>query len=63
MSVKRLYRVTATYPDGRVVRRDFQSRGAALDRRNRVMDSTEVTGVKVTVTASDPVTWPNDGSP
>ena len=52
---KRLYRVTATYPDGRVWRRDYQSIHAAHDRRCRILDEANVT---VTVTMSDPITWP-----
>ena len=56
--VKHLYRVTATYPDGRVWRRDFQQLGSANERRTRIRDSAEVTGAVVTITVSDPITWP-----
>lgn len=60
---KRLYRVVATYPDGRVWRRTYQAIGPAKDRRARITDSAEITGAVVTIERSDPVTWPNDGTP
>jgi hypothetical protein len=59
---KRLYRVVATYPDGRVWRRTYQELSAAKDRRARIKDSAEITGATVTIEPSDPVTWPNDGT-
>jgi hypothetical protein len=55
--MKRLYRVTATYPDGRVWHRTYQSLGAAKDRRTRIKDSAEMTGAVVTIDTSDPITW------
>jgi len=58
MTAKRLYRVTATYPDGRVWRRDFQQPSSARERRDRLMDQAERTGAIVTITVSDPITWP-----
>lgn len=61
MSVKRLYRVTATYPDGPAWRRDYQTPRGAKECRDRLMTHVEMTGVVVTITKSDPVTWPNDG--
>jgi hypothetical protein len=39
--VKRLYRVTATYPDGHVWRRDYQSSGAAKGRSDRLLSGVE----------------------
>ena len=56
--VKRLYRVTATYPDGRVWRRDYQRPLSARERRNSLMGQAERTGVTVTITRSNPITWP-----
>jgi len=56
--MKHLYRVTATYPDGRAWRRTYQSLGAAVERRTRIKDSAEVTGAIVTIEQSDPITWP-----
>ena len=56
--VKRLYRITATYPDGRVWRRTYQELSAAKERRVRITDSAERTGVIVTIDYSDPITWP-----
>ena len=56
--MKRLYRVTAVYPDGRVWRRDYQRPLSARERRNSLMDRVEMTGVVVTITRSDPITWP-----
>ena len=56
--MKRLYRVTATYPDGRVWRRDYQRPLSARERRNSLMGQAERTGVTVTITRSNPITWP-----
>jgi len=56
MRVKRLYRVTATYPDGRVWRRTYQSLGAAKERRDRVTDL--ATASSATIDRSGPITWP-----
>ena len=56
--VKHLYRVTATYPDGRVWRRDFQQSSSARERRDTLVTHEEMTGVVVTITMSDPITWP-----
>ena len=58
MSVKRLHRVTAAYPDGRVWRRTYQSISAAKERRDRILDYDEATGAVVTIDQSDPITWP-----
>ncbi len=58
MKTKRLYRVTATYPGGRVWHRDYQAPGSARERRDRLMDRVEETEVIVTITVSDPITWP-----
>ena len=55
---KHLYRVTATFPDGRVWRRTYQSLGAAKERRDRLLAYEERTGAIVTITVSDPITWP-----
>ena len=41
MTTKRLYRVTATYPDGHVWRRDYQSARAAKGRRDRLLSGIE----------------------
>jgi hypothetical protein len=56
--VKRLYRVTATYPDGRVWRRTYQTLGGARERLIRIKDSAAVTGAIATIEASNPITWP-----
>ena len=58
MSAKRLYRVTATFPDGRVWRRDYQRPLSARECRDRLMTHEEMTGVVVTIDRSDPITWP-----
>jgi hypothetical protein len=55
---KHLYRVTATYPDGGVWRRDYQRPLSARERRDSLMTHEEMTGVVVTITRSDPITWP-----
>ena len=56
--VKHLYRVTATYPDGRVWRRDYLTPASARERRDRLLACEERTGAIVTITRSDPITWP-----
>ena len=56
MSAKHLYRVTATYPDGRVWRRTYQSLSAAKERRLRITDLAKTTSA--TIERSDPITWP-----
>jgi hypothetical protein len=66
VSAKHLYRVTATYWDGRVWRRDYQTLGAANERRDRLMDDGTRLGLRkpvVTIERSDPVTWPNEATP
>jgi len=45
MRVKRLYRVTATFPDGHVWRRDYQSADAARGRRDRLLSWREFEAV------------------
>lgn len=60
--MKRLYRVTATYPDGRVWRRTYQDLSAAKERRAGLMTHEEMTGAVVTIERSDPVTFPSDGA-
>jgi hypothetical protein len=57
MRIKRLYRVEAVQrTDGRVWKRDYQSATAATERGARLRRDPSVTGV--TITASDPITWP-----
>lgn len=58
MRTKHLYRVTATFPDGRVWRRDYQTSMSAKERRDELMAHEEMTGVIVTITVSDPISWP-----
>lgn len=62
--VKHLYRVTATYP-GRVQLRDYQTYAAAYYRATLLRDPVAQgyglnypTPISVTVTVSDPITWP-----
>jgi len=55
---KHLYRVTATFPDGRVWRRDYQTRWSAEERHDQLLAYEERTGAIVTITVSDPITWP-----
>jgi len=62
--VKHLYRVTATYPD-RVRLRDYQTYAAAHYRATLLRDPVAQgygpnypTPTSVTITESDPITWP-----
>ena len=64
MRVKRLYRVTATYAD-HTTTRDFQSAAAASHRASLLRaPNPQGYGLNypaptlVTVTVSDPITWP-----
>jgi hypothetical protein len=58
---KRLYRVTATYPGAPNfgVTRHYQTRRAAEHRARVLRDRYEAEpAVLVTITVSDPITWP-----
>ena len=60
--VKRLYRVTATFP-GTTTRRDYQTKAAAEHHAAVLRDQSEgrlypPPATSVTVTVSDPITWP-----
>jgi hypothetical protein len=68
---KRLYRVEATYRDGTIWRRDYQSKQAAQERKKRLEEGYEMeTGdytspettvvppaLAVTITPSEPIVW------
>jgi hypothetical protein len=58
MRVKRLYRVTAIFP-GTTTRRDYQTKAAA-EYHAEVLAAARipVAALSVTVTKSDPITWP-----